>query len=45
VYWQVEDSADERHRQVRELHETIVELADLAGETARLNGGLVVEIY
>jgi hypothetical protein len=45
VYWQAEDAADERRRQVRELHETIVELADFAGETARRNAGLVVEIY
>jgi hypothetical protein len=45
VYWQVEDAADERRRQVRELHETIVGLADFAGETARLHAGLVVEIY
>ena len=45
VYWQAEDSADERRRQVRELHETMVELADFAAETARLGAGLVVEIY
>jgi hypothetical protein len=45
VYWQAEDSAVERRRQVRELHETVVELADFASETARLGAGLVVEIY
>ena len=45
VYWTAGDSEEEQREQVRGLHETLTEIADFAGETARLGGGLVVEIY
>lgn len=45
VYWQAGLSVNEQREQVRELHETIVEMADFAADTARLGCGLVVEVY
>ena len=45
VYWQVAPSEEEQRAQVRDLHETMMQVADFAADTARRGWGLVIEVY
>ncbi len=45
IYWEVEEEAEERQRQVIELWELTQQLRDFVSDTAKRNESLLIDIY